>query len=155
MMEGTHVTWSERRGNMTTIAKNAVLGTTLLIGFLVGPRLASSLPAGGSLSISVKNETGYDLEEVKCVLERGNTKALVERAGNVTDGSSCTFHLNEEGAYRVYASLTTGGEKVYAKGNAYNLDAGGNYILTLKKVIINKGGAGMEVIDKNEFDAIK
>lgn len=87
------------------------------------------------MSPTIKNETGYGLEEVKYVLEAGDTKTLVEQAQDVPNGGSCTFRLEQEGAYRIYASLTIDGKRVYAKGNSYNLRDGGSYRLTLQKVV--------------------
>jgi hypothetical protein len=139
---------------MTGIVRKPVFRTSLLF-FFMGLGLVSTFPKEASVSVVVKNETGYNLEEVKYVLETGDTKTLVEQAQDVADGGSCTFRLVEEGAYRIYASLTIGGKKVYAKGNAHNLRNGASYRLTLQRVVFSQQGAGLNFIDKSEFDSIK
>jgi hypothetical protein len=140
---------------MPDMVQKAAFSTTLIFNFLVGFGVVPSFPAEPDLSVIVKNETGYDLEEVKYVLEMGQIKTLMERARDVSNGGSCTFRLKEGGAYRVYASFIMDGKEVYAKGNANSLRDGGRYRLTLKKVIFSEGGAGMNFINKSEFDAIR
>jgi hypothetical protein len=139
---------------MNGIVRRPVVSTTLLF-FLIGLGLVSTFSKEASVSVVVKNETGYNLEEVKYVLETGDTKTLVKQTRDVADGGSCTFRLEEEGAYRIYASLSIGGKKVYAKGNAHDLRNGGSYRLTLQRVVFSQQGAGMNFIDKSEFDSIK
>lgn len=118
--------------------------------------LASSLQqAEADFSVVVKNETGYDLSEIKYVKEMGEVKSLIGQARQITNGGSCKFVLKNEGYYRVYASLVMGAKKVYAKGNANNLQDGGRYTLTLTKVVISKEGTNLNFIDQSEFDAIK
>jgi hypothetical protein len=118
--------------------------------------LVSSLQqAEADSSVVVKNETGYDLSEIKYVKEIGKVKSLVGQARQITNGGSYKFVLKNEGFYRVYASLVMGGKKVYAKGNANNLQDGGRYTLTLTKVVISKEGSNLNFIDQSEFDAIK
>jgi hypothetical protein len=112
---------------MSGLARKAILSTTLLFLVLAVLKPASSFSTGTSLSITIKNETGYILEEVEYVRETGDLKTLVEQAQNLPNGGSCNFRLEGEGAYRIYASLTMGGKKVYAKGNAYNLHGGRSY----------------------------
>lgn len=107
------------------------------------------------LSIVIKNETGYDLEDVKYVQEIGDAKSLVGLTQNLSNGGTHTFFLKESGVYRVYASFTRSGGKVYAKGNGNNLKDGGQYSLTLKKVVFTQGGTGLNFINRTEFDAIK
>lgn len=140
---------------MTGVARKAIFGTTLIFHFFVGLGMVSMFSAEASLSITIKNETGYSLEEVKYVLETDDSKTQVEQAQDVPNGGSCTFRLEEEGAYRIYASLTMDGKRVYAKGNAHNLRDGGSYRLTLQKVLFSQPGAGVNFIDKSEFDSIK
>jgi len=106
-------------------------------------------------SVVVKNETGYDLSEIKYVKEMGEVKSLIGQARQITNGGSYKFVLKNEGFYRVYASLVMGAKKVYAKGNANNLQDGGRYTLTLTKVVISKEGTNLNFIDQSEFDAIK
>jgi hypothetical protein len=101
---------------MTNIVGKAIIGATLLFNFFVGLGVRSPFPTVAALSVTVKNETGYDLEEVKYVLEKGDTKTLMERVQGVSDGGSCTFHLKEGGAYRVYASFVMDGKKSLRKG---------------------------------------
>ena len=106
------------------------------------------------LSVMVKNETGYDLEEVKYVQEMGTTKTLVGQTQNLANGKSYSFSFRQGGAYRIYASFTMGGKKIYAKGNNNSMTNGARYELTLTKVIFSDG-AGLKFIDKGEFYAIK
>jgi hypothetical protein len=108
-----------------------------------------------SVSVTVKNETGYDLSEVKYVKEIGKAKSLAGQYWQIGNGSSYTFNLNDGGSYRVYASLIMDGKKVYAKGNSTDLQDGESYSLTLMKVLTSPGGSGLNFIDKSEFDAIK
>jgi len=140
---------------MATIVRKTMFGTTLIFFFLVGLGVIFPVPTEADSSVTVKNETGYDLEEVKYVQEMGIAKSLVGEARLLANGGSHTFRLKEGGAYRVYASFNMGGKKVYAKGNANNLRDGGQYRLTLKKVVISQGGTSLNFINQNEFDAIK
>ncbi|MEK6682914.1 MAG: hypothetical protein AABY79_13235 [Nitrospirota bacterium] len=112
-------------------------------------------PAEAALKVKVINQTGYDLIEVKYVQERGVNKSLVGLTRQLANGGSHTFDLEKAGAYRVYASFIMAGKKIYAKGNANNLQDGGRYSLTLKKVVFNESGADLNFIDQREFDAIK
>ena len=111
--------------------------------------------AEAALKVTVINQTGYDLIEVKYVQEKGANKSLVGMTRQLVNGGSHTFDLSKAGAYRVYASFIMGGKKIYAKGNANKLQDGGRYSLTLKKVVFNKDGTGLNFIDQSEFDAIK
>jgi hypothetical protein len=113
------------------------------------------LSAEAALKVKVINRTGYDLIEVKYVQEMGVNKSLVGLTRQLANGGSHTFNLDKAGAYRVYASFIMGGRKIYAKGNANKLQDGGRYSLTLKKVVFNESGAGLNFIDQSEFDAIK
>lgn len=118
--------------------------------------LTSETPTEAALiSVSVHNETGYDLSEVKYVKEMGNAKSLVGKTQRLPNGGFHTFGLKKEGAYRVYASFIMSGKKVYAKGNANNLQAGGSYTLTLMTVLVSQSGSNLNFIDQREFDAIK
>lgn len=132
-----------------------------ILRFLLGFSLlfivlgVESPPAEAALSVTVKNETGYDLSEVKYVQETGNAKVLSGQTRQLANNRSHTFNLKRSGAYRVYASFIMGGRKVYAKGNANNLQDGGRYTLTLMKVVVSQGGTGLNFIDQGEFDAIK
>ena len=110
--------------------------------------------AEAALSVTISNQTGYDLSEVKYVQEIGNVKVLAEMARQLSNGGSHTFSLKKNGVYRVYAALIMGGKKSYAKGNVNNLRDGGRYTLTLMKVI-SHDSSGMNFIDQSEFDAIK
>jgi hypothetical protein len=140
---------------MSCIVWRAIFGTTLIFHFFVGLGVVFMFSAGASLSITSKNETGYSPEEVKYGLEAGDTKILVEQAQDVPNSGSCTFRLEQEGAYRIYASLTIDGKRVYAKGNSYNLHDGGSYRLTLQKVVSGQPGAGVSLVNKSEFGTIK
>jgi hypothetical protein len=140
---------------MNRMVGKAFASAVLLMGCLVGAGVAASLPAPAAFSVTIKNETGYTLEEVKYVLEKGETAALIDRAQHIAHGSSCTFNLKEGGVYRVYAAFTVDGKQMFAKGTAHNLKSGGKYSLTLQKLIISDAGAGMNFVGKNEFDAIK
>ncbi len=154
-MEGAiKITGRERKGNTMNIVKKSILGITLMC-FLMG--LGEILPsmAEAALSVLLKNETGYDLEEVKYVQEVGGTKSLVGQAQNLSNGGTHTFTFKESGVYRVYASFTRSGGKVYAKGNGNNLRDGGQYSLTLKKVVFAEGGTGLNFINRSEFEAIR
>jgi hypothetical protein len=126
-----------------------------LLCILTGPEVIFPSQAEAALSVIIKNETGYDLEEVKYVREIGDAKSLVGESKGLANGGSHTFVLKEGGVYRVYASFTMASKKVYAKGNANNLQDGAQYMLTLKKVVISEGGASLKFIDQGEFDAIK
>jgi hypothetical protein len=133
----------KRFGSITIVSLALWLGAVL-------PPLAEA-----ALKVTVINQTGYDLIEVKYVQEKGVNKSLVGMTRQLANGSSHTFDLGKAGAYRVYASFIMGGKKIYAKGNANNLQDGGRYSLTLKKVVFNDSGAGLNFIDQSEFDAIK
>jgi hypothetical protein len=117
--------------------------------------LTSETPTEAALSVSVHNETGYDLTEVKYVKEMGNAKSLVGKTRRLPNGGFHIFSLKKEGVYRVYASFIMSGKKIYAKGNANNLQAGGRYTLTLMKVVVSQSGSSLNFIDQREFDAIK
>lgn len=138
---------------MTKIMERIILGLVFLC-FLTGAGVIFPSLAEAELSVRVKNETGYDLEEVKYVQEMGAAKSLVGQTQNLANGRSYSFNFKEGGAYRIYASFTTDGKKVYAKGNNNSMTDGGRYELTLTKVIFREG-AGLKFIDKSEFDAIK
>lgn len=135
--------------------RTMMFGSTLLFCFLMG--VVGMFPSltEASLHITVHNETGYDLSEVKYVQEMGNVKSLAGRTQQLANGGSHTFDLNHEGAYRIYASFIMSGKKVYAKGNANNLQDGGRYTLTLQKVVFSQHGASLNFIGQSEFDAIK
>ena len=147
--------FSKRNRTRAIDAEKTILPTILLIFFLVGLGMVFSAPAHADSSVTVKNETGYDLEEVKYVQELGAAKSVAGRTQQLANGASHTFRLKEEGAYRVYASFIMSGKKIYAKGNANNLRDGGRYILTLKKVVISQSGSSLSFINQTEFDAIK
>jgi hypothetical protein len=148
-------TFLKRNGTRANITEKTILGTILLIFSLVGLGVIFSSPAEADSSVTVKNETGYDLEEVKYVQELGTAKSVAGRTHQLANGGSHTFRLKEGGAYRVYASFIMSGKRVYAKGNANNLRDGGRYILTLKKVVISQSGSSLSFINQSEFDAIK
>ena len=139
---------------MLNIVRKTIFGIVFLC-FLTGLGVIFPSLTEAALSVMVKNETGYDLEEVKYVKEMGAAKSLVGQTQNLSNGGTHTFVLKESGAYRVYASFIMSGRKVYAKGNANKLSDGGQYTLTLQKVIFHEGGSGLNFIDKSEFDAIK
>jgi hypothetical protein len=127
-------------------------GSLLVLVVIFG---LQAISAEAALSVTVKNETGYDLSEVKYVQEIGNAKVLAGKVRQLANGNSYTFSLIKSGAYRVYAFFIMGGKKTYAKGNANNLRDGGRYTLTLKKVIVSQSGSSLNFIDQSEFDAIK
>ena len=147
--------FSKNNGTRANIEKSTISRTILLIFFLLGLRVNFSSPAEADSSVTVKNETGYDLEEVKYVQEVGAAKSLVGQARQLANGASHTFRLKKGRGYRVYASFHMGGKKVYAKGNANNLRDGGQYRLTLKKVVVSHSGSSLNFINQSEFDAIK
>jgi hypothetical protein len=154
-MKRANANSSEVSGNTAKIAEKTIFGTILLFFFLLGMEGIFSSRAEADSSVTVKNETGYDLEEVKYVQELGAAKSLVGQARLLANGASHTFRLKEGGAYRVYASFHMGGKKVYAKGNANNLRDGGQYRLTLKKVVVSQSGSSLNFINQSEFDAIR
>ena len=139
---------------MTKIMEKAVFPIFFLC-LLMGAVLFFPSQAEADLSVLVKNETGYDLEEVKYVQEMGATKSLMGQTRNLANGNSYSFNFKEGGAYRIYASFTMAGKKVYAKGNNNSMSNGGRYELTLMKVIFSEKGSNLNFIDKGEFDAIK
>lgn len=139
---------------MNNIGKRTIWGVTLLFLVSIGLELLYPALARAALSVTVKNETGYDLAEVKYVQEVGNAKILAARTGQLSNGASYTFSLKDSGTYRIYASLIMDRKKAYAKGNANNLEDGGRYTLTLMKVMLGQGGKGMNFINKSEFEAI-
>lgn len=134
--------------------EKTILGIVFLC-FLTGVGVIFPSLTQADLSVRVKNETGYDLEEVKYVQEMGATKSLVGQTQNLANGNSYSFNFKEGGAYRIYASFTMGGKKVYAKGKNNSMTDGGRYELTLTKVIFSEKGSNLNFIDKSEFDAIK
>lgn len=139
---------------MIKITGRIILGI-VFICFLTGVGTLFPSLTEAELSVLVKNETGYDLDEVKYVQEMGAAKSLMGQTQNLANGSFHSFNFKEGGAYRVYASFTMTGKKVYAKGNNNSMTDGGRYELILTKVIFREGGSGLKFIDKSEFDAIK
>jgi hypothetical protein len=140
---------------MERIVKKTMFVRLFLFIFLVGVGTALPSLSKADVRVVVNNETGYDLGEVKYVQEVGEAKSVVGRTEQLGNGGNDTFNLQEGGDYRVYASLIMNGKTVYAKGNANNLRNGGQYRLTLKKVMVNQGGSGIRFINRSEFDAIK
>jgi len=139
---------------MTNLFGRAGLSVILLLS-LMALGVHSLFAAAAAFNVVIKNETGYTLQELKYVLEKGETNTLIEQAKDVSNGSSCTFSLKEGGIYRVYTSILSDGKTVYAKGSAHNLRPGGSYRLTLQKIVVSQSGAGMNYIGKGEFEAIK
>ena len=111
--------------------------------------------AVASLNVTVINQTGYDLSDVKYVYEVGAHKTLSGQTQQLTNGGFYNFALSKGGIYRVYASFMMDGRKVYAKGTANNLEDGEQYTLTLMKVMLSRGGSGLNFINRSEFDSIK
>ncbi len=146
---------ARKSSNVTNIARKTTFGSALLIFFLMGLAVISPSLAEASLSVTVCNETGYDLEEVKYVQETGVSRSLTGYAQQLANGGAHTFRLKKGGNYCVYASFIMGEKKVYARGNPNNLRDGGQYRLTLKKVVFSQSGDSLNFIDRSEFDAIK
>jgi hypothetical protein len=139
---------------MRNILTKSVVGVAILcLSIAPGEFFLSAVEA--SSNIMIINETGYDLEEVKYVKEVGETKILVSQIQNLSNGGRHNFFLQEGGVYRVYASFSRGSGKVYAKGNGNDLKDGGQYTLTLKKVVFNEKGTGLNFINRSEFEDIK
>ena len=112
------------------------------------------VPAQAACTVTVVNETGYDMEPLKFVREMGDSKQVVGQTP-MSNGKSHTFKLGKTGKYRVYGLLTKDGEKKYAKGNLYPLKDGGSYRLILKKVVFSEKGSSISFISKDEFDSLK
>jgi hypothetical protein len=114
----------------------------------------SAVPARAACSVTVINHTGYDMEPLKLVKERGDSKKVVGQTP-MADGKSHKFKSLKTGKYRAYGLLTKNGEKKYAKGNLYTLEDGGSYKLILKKVVFSEKGSSISFISKDEFDRLK
>jgi len=117
------------------------------------PSIKSQYAQAGCV-VTVKNETGYDLEPLKYVREIGDAKQVVGQV-RLANGRSYTFNLRTGGSYRAYAALQSGGIMNYAKGNLYNISDGTKSELTLKKVVFSEKGSSITFIKKEEFDALK
>jgi hypothetical protein len=127
----------------------------ILVSLLVLGGGAGLPPTAEAASeIEVKNETGYNLDEVKYVQLAGESKKLVGRS-QLAHGKSCTFNLSRSGDYIVYISFMKDGEKIYAKGNRYFIEDGVTGTLTLQKVVFSDKGSSVRFINKAEFDSIK
>jgi len=110
--------------------------------------------AQAGCAVTVKNETGYDLELLKYVKEDGGGKKVMGQTA-LRHGASHTFTLGTAGTYRAYASLKMDGQLKYAKGNAYTLKDGTRAELKLLKVVPNEKGSSINFINKDEFDSVK
>jgi hypothetical protein len=115
---------------------------------------SSPVAAQAACTVTVVNQTGYDLLPLKMVREKGESKKVTGQTP-VANGNSHAFTLGQSGKYRVYGLLTKDGEKKYAKGNLYTLDDGASYKLILKKVVFSEKGNSISFISKDEFDNLK
>lgn len=104
--------------------------------------------------VTVKNETGYDIEPLKYVREVGDSKQVVGQT-RLANGRSHTFNLSTGGSYRAYAVLHSSGVTNYAKGNLYNISSGTRAELTLKKVVFSEKGSSITFISKEEFESLR
>jgi hypothetical protein len=114
----------------------------------------SPVAAQAACTVTVVNQTGYDLVPLKLVREKGESKKVVGQTP-VSNAKSYAFRVGQSGKYRVYGLLTKDGEKKYAKGNLYTLDDGDSYQLILKKVVFSEKGNSISFISKDEFDNLK
>ena len=114
----------------------------------------SPVAAQAGCSVTVINQTGYDMEPLKLVQEIGESKKVMGQTP-MANGKSHTFKLGQAGKYRAYGLLTKDGEKKYAKGNLYAFENGASYSLTLKKVVFSEKGNSISFISKDEFDSLK
>ena len=105
-------------------------------------------------TVTVKNETGYDLHTVKYVRAEGAAKVLVGQT-SLSQGGTHPFQLTVPGGHVVYISFERNGRPVYAKGNLYNIADSVEAVLTLKKVIFREDGKGITEVSKAEFDGLK
>ena len=110
--------------------------------------------AQAACTVIVINQTGYDLKPLKFVHESGGSKNVVGQTP-LSNGGSHTFNVTTAGKYRVYGLLTKNGEIKYAKGNLYDIEDGGTYSLTLKKVVFSEKGSSISFISKSDFDNLK
>jgi hypothetical protein len=112
------------------------------------------VPARAASTVTVINQTGYDLKPVKFVQEIGESKKVVGQSP-LSNGGSHTFQVTTAGKYRVYALLTKNGEIKYARGNPHDLKDRGRYSLTLQKVVFSEKGSSISFISKSDFDNLQ
>jgi hypothetical protein len=144
---------------MKNTAQSKIFRKLFFVVLMVGMGIVLPSPLVAEVSVIIHNDTGYHLGEVKYVQEIGDATSLVGLTQQLNYGGQCTFKLQGEGTYRVYASLVMGGiggsRKVYAKGKASSLRDGRRYRITLRKIMAIQRGSGLRFIDQKEFDAIK
>jgi hypothetical protein len=105
-------------------------------------------------TVTVKNETGYNLHTVKYVRAESAAKVLVGQT-NLPQGGTHPFRLTVPGGHVVYIAFQRNGRPVYAKGTVYNIADSVRAILTLKQVIFREDGKGITEVSKVEFDGLK
>lgn len=128
------------------------LGVWMLL--LAAAMLLQTGAALAACTVTVINETGYDLRPLKFVQELGENKRVLGQVP-MANGKSHTFSLKTGGQYRVYGLLTKDGETKYARGNLYSLKNGATYSLTLKKVVFSNEGSSVSFISREEFDNLR
>ena len=89
---------------------------TLLVALFV--IAIGSVQVEAASDVTVKNETGYYLHEVKYVKLVSKVKKLVGRT-QLANGKSHSFRLTSSGNYIVYISFMRGNQKLYGKGKSY------------------------------------
>ena len=104
--------------------------------------------------VTVINKTGYNLDQVKFVQEKGKVKKLVGQT-KLANGRSHIFQVRTPGMYRCYIAFKEKERSLYAKGNAYKMEDKKSYNLTLNKMVFKKGSKDIKSLKKAEFDAIK
>lgn len=125
-----------------------------IIALLVAGAVGSVANAEAASTITVLNETGYDLNSVKYVRMYGDTKELVGQT-TLPQGGSYPFHLSTPGDHVVYIAFQRNGKTVYAKGTVSNIWDGRRALLTLKRVVFSEGGKAITEVSKAEFDGLK
>ena len=114
----------------------------------------SPVAAQAACTVTVVNQTGYDLVPLKLVLEKGESKKMIGQTP-VSNAKSYAFRLAQSGKYRVYGQLTKDGEKKYVKGNLNTFNDGTSYRLILQKVVFSEKGNSVSFITKEDFDNLK
>ncbi len=144
---------------MKNTTRRKIFRKLFFVVLVAGMGIVVPSPSVAEVSVIIHNDTGYHLGEVKYVQEIGDATSLAGRTQQLNYGGQCSFKLQGEGTYRVYASLVMGGiggsRKMYAKGKANNLRDGRRYRITLRKIMAIQGGSGLRFIDQKEFDAAK
>jgi hypothetical protein len=141
-----------RRG-LNMARRHSRLVVSLLLLAVLGGGLVWEAEAASK--VTLVNQTGYFLDQVKYVQEKGDARKLVGTASRLSQNGSHTFKVNNAGSYRCFISFQKDGRTVYAKGNVYQLDNNSNYKLYLQKVVFKEGGSAISFINQGEFDAVK